>query len=137
MHSLARIGLIRLHNADAMIGELKVGARQFDLGHVACDAIVLRHWTGFGVDLSAAVAGLALCVIVSRLCAGFSVRVVAGQATDARVVGIVASAAPKPVRLEASVVDAVIFLHHDLDPGAVAAAAEVGRLFGTEIVEFG
>ena len=46
--------------------------------------------TGFGFGFSAAMAGLALGVIVSRLGAGLGVRVVAGQATDARVVGVVA-----------------------------------------------
>ena len=54
MHSLAGIGLIRLHNANAMIGELVVGARQFDLRHMARDAVVFRHRTGFGFDLPAA-----------------------------------------------------------------------------------
>src|SRR5580658_7401806 len=92
--SLAGIGLIRLHNTNAMIGELVVGARQFDLGHMARDAVVFRHLTGFGLDLPAAMAGLALCVIVSRLYAEFLVRIVAGNATDARVVGIVAFTAP-------------------------------------------
>ena len=94
MHPLAGIGLIRLHNANAMIGELVVGARQFDLGHMAGDAVVFRHRTGFGFDLSAAMAGLALCVIVGRLYAELLVRVVAGHATDARVVGIVAFTSP-------------------------------------------
>ena len=93
--------------------------------------------TGFGFDFSAAMAGLAPGVIVRGLGAGFGVGVVAGEATDARVVGVVADAAPKPVRLEANVVDAVVFLHHDLNPGAVTAAAEVGGLLGAENVEFG
>ena len=87
---LGQKGLIRLHNADPMIGELVVGARQFDLRHVARDTVVSRHPTGFGSDLSTAMAGLALCIIVSRLCAEFCMRVVAGQTTDARVVGVVA-----------------------------------------------
>ena len=135
MHSLAGIGLIRLHNANAMIGELVVGARQFDLGHMARDAVVFRHRTGFGFDLPAAMAGLALCVIVSRLYAEFLVRVVAGHATDARVVGIVAFTAPKAVRLEANVVDTAVFLHQDFCPGAVTAAAEVGYVFSSEIAQ--
>jgi len=58
MHSLAGIGLIRLHNANAMIDELVVGARQFDLGHMARDAVVFQDRTGFGFDLPAAMAGL-------------------------------------------------------------------------------
>jgi hypothetical protein len=77
-----------------MIDELVVGARQFDLGHMARDAVVFRDRTGFGFDLPAAVAGLALCVIVSCLYAEFLVRVVAGHAADARVVGIVALTSP-------------------------------------------
>src|ERR1700722_18337248 len=94
IHSLARIGLIRLHDANAMIDELVVGARQFDPGHMARDAVAFRDRTGFGFDLSAAMAGLALCIIVSCLHAEFFVRVVAGHATDACVVGIVALTSP-------------------------------------------
>ena len=77
-----------------MIDELVVGARQFDSGHMARDAVVFRDRTGFGFDLPAAVAGLALCIIVSCLHAEFFVRVVASHATDARVVGVVALTAP-------------------------------------------
>ena len=120
-----------------MIREFVVGARQFDLGHMARDAVVFRHRTGFGFNLSAPMTGLALCVIVSRLYAGFCVRVVAGQATNARVIGVVAFTAPKPIRLEANVVDAVVFLHQYFYPGAMAAAAEVGRLFRAEIAQAG
>ena len=40
MHLLTGIGLIGLHNADAVIAELVMGSRQFDLRHMAGDAIV-------------------------------------------------------------------------------------------------
>src|ERR1035441_10184430 len=97
-----------------MIGELVMSAGQFGLGHVARHAVVFRHAAGFGFGfgLSAAMAGLALCVIIARLSADFRVWVVAGQATDARVVGVVAQASPKPVRLEANVIDTVILPDH-------------------------
>ena len=73
-----------------------------------------RHPAGFGSRLSAPVAGLTLGVVVGQLCVECYMRVVAGQATDARIVGIVASAAPKPVWLKANVTDVVVFVNHDI-----------------------
>ena len=113
MHLSAGIALVGLDDADAVISEFEVGSGQFNFGHVAGDAVVFCDVTGFGFDFSAAMAGLALCVIVARLSAHLRVRVVAGHATDARIVGIVAQAAPKPVRLEANVIDAVVLTNHD------------------------
>ena len=114
-----------------------MGSRQFDPRHMAGDAFVFRYRTSLGSGLPSAVTRLALRVIVYGLCTGFGVGVMAGQATDSRIVGVVALAAPKPIRLEANVVDTVVFLYRDFCPGAVAAAAEVGCLFSAEIVQIG
>lgn len=75
---------------------------------------MFRHTAGLGTGLSSFMAGLTLGIVVSRLGARFCVRVVAGQAADARVVWVVASAAPEPVRLEANVIDTVVLSSHDV-----------------------
>ena len=60
------------------------------------------------------------------------VRVVAGQATDARVVRVIAFASGQPVRLEADISNTEVSLEGDFRPGAVTLAAEVGSLFRGE-----
>ena len=69
-----------------------VGTGQFDLRHVTADAAGVRDSAGLGHGLATAVAGEAFGVVIDRLAADFAVRIVAGQATDARIVGIVALA---------------------------------------------
>ena len=45
-----RVRLARFDDADLVIGELVVRTRQIDLGHVAGDAIVLRHAADLGAQ---------------------------------------------------------------------------------------
>jgi hypothetical protein len=49
---LARIGLVRTNDADAMIGEFVVRAGEFDLRHVAGDALGVSYGTGFGAGFA-------------------------------------------------------------------------------------
>src|ERR1019366_7100524 len=76
---LVRVRLSRFDNADLVIGELVVRARQVDLGHVARRAIVLRHAADFGVQGSR-MAGRALRIVTRQIGVDLPMRIVAGSA---------------------------------------------------------
>ena len=57
------------------------------------------------------------------------VRIVAGQATDSLVIGVIALAARQPVRLEAEVGDVQPAEQYNLLPRTVALPAKIGDLF--------
>src|SRR5215467_12574940 len=97
-----------------MVGELEVRAGQVGFGHVAGGAIVLRDAAGFGFCFSAPMAGLALRVVVGRLRADLFMRIVASDATDALVVGVVAKAAPEAVGLKADVGEVIVSAINDI-----------------------
>src|SRR5437879_10929537 len=69
-----------------------MGTGQFDFGHVACGAAILRYLAHSRPPLAAAVAGLALGVVIDGFAVHLVVRVMAGKATDARVIRLVAFA---------------------------------------------
>src|SRR5690242_13854344 len=103
-----------------MIGEEIVGARYFIAGHVAGNATGRCPGTRFRAPVARASGGCstirvprcaagvtreALRVVSRRLVLHFAMWIVAGDAPDARVRGIVAAAVGQPVRLEAHIVD--------------------------------
>jgi len=133
----AWIGLVRFCNPDAVVGELEVCAGQFGFGHVAGGAIVFRDAAGFGFCFSARMTGLALRVVVGWLRTDFFMRIVTGYAADARVVGVVAKAAPEAIRLKADVGEVVVAAIDDIGPGVMTAAAEVPCLLCGEVVQAG
>jgi hypothetical protein len=125
-----------------MVREFVVSARQLDFRHVARDALVLGNRAGLRAylsnrgfrngsvcGLSAGVTGQAFAIEVYGFWIEVMVRVVAGEAADARIVRIVTLAARQTVRLKADVKDTRVPLLHDLCPGAVTLTTEIGSLF--------
>src|SRR5271157_3702349 len=116
-----------------MVGKFVVRPGQLDFWHVAGHAFVLGHLAGLRARFPAAVAGQTLWVVIERLAAQFVVRVMAREATDPRVIRVVALAARQPVRLEANVPYPQVTLKHNLFPRAVTLPAEVGDLLRGEV----
>jgi hypothetical protein len=125
-----------------MVGEFVVGARQLDLRHVARDALVLGNRAGLRAylsnrgfrngrvcGLSAGVASQAFAIEVHGFWIEVMVRVVAGEAADARIIRVVTLAARQTLRLKADVKDTRVPLLHDLRPGAVTLTTEIRSLF--------
>ena len=140
---LLRIRLTRLDNTDAVIAEEVVGARKFDLGHVTGDAIFLcdRAYRGsaLGGDCEFRLGGMtcmAFRVVECRILFHVAMRIVARDATDARIHAVEALAVGEAVGLEADVVDVVRPLNGDLRPGAVALAAKIRYLLGGELSQW-
>lgn len=123
---LTWVGLIWSYYANEVIRKLIVNARNFNLRHVAGDAISRRDGTRGSARRGCAerMAGEALGVI-SR-CTGYDrmVRIVAGDATDAGVRRAIAAAARQPITLEPDVLRAANLQHLFLRRCAMADAAE-------------
>ena len=130
--SLAWVGFISFHNADAMVRELVVAARQFNLRHVTGDALASRYRARFRSGLSALMACLTLSVVIDGPGVHFLVRIMAGHAANALIIRVIAFTAGQSIGLEANVRDTRVSLHCNVRPGPVALAAEVGCLLGRE-----
>jgi len=125
-----------------MIRKFVVRAWQLKLRHVAGHTLFFGHRTRFCARLQAGrfrVAGISACVTgeafvveVHRLRVEVVVRVVAGEATHARIVRVVAFATREAIRLKADVGNTRVRLSRYLCPGAMTLAAEIGRLIGGE-----
>jgi hypothetical protein len=130
---IAREGFIGLHNPDAMIGKFVMRPRQVDPGHMAGHAFVFSDRTGLGAGFSTPVTGQAFGIKIHFLrVVEVVVRVVAGQAADARVVRVIAFAPGQPVGLEADVGNTGVRLRRYLRPRTVTLTAEIGGLFRRE-----
>src|SRR5258708_27670354 len=127
---LVRIGIAGSGDADLVVGELGVAAGEFDLGHVAGGAVVLRHganlsYGGSGSGLCRSVAGEAFGVVVSLIVIDRLMGVVASEAADALVVADEALAVAETVRLEADERWATRVITDNCVPSAVTLPAEV------------
>jgi len=101
---LVRIRLVRLHNANLVVGEDEVAAGKGNFGHVTTGAVALGHRTYFCVGLKRSrVAGKALVVIVGNIVHYLAVRIVAGDAADARIGTVIALAVGEAVGLKANI----------------------------------
>jgi len=122
-----------------MVEEGGVDGGDFDLGHVAGDAVGFGlgadFWRGVGVRVGCGcggrVARQAFCVVGRGVLIELFVRIVAGDAGEARVACGVAPALAvfEAVGLEADVhhVGEFLFAEDDVGPGAVTCAAEIHR----------
>ena len=73
-------------------------------------------------------AGLALRIIIGRVAVQLVVGVVAGEATDTRVIRVVTLATGQPVRLETDIGDVKLASRGDIFPRAVTLPAKTGYL---------
>src|SRR5580692_7180498 len=135
---LARVGFVGFYYPDAMIGKFVVRSRQIELRHMAGHAVGFGHWASLRARfwmsrfsrnrLSAGVAGQTFGVKIHWMRAEVVVWVVARQAADTCVVGVVAFAACQAIRLEADVGNTRVSLKSDFRPGAMTLTAEIRRL---------
>lgn len=88
-------------------------------------AIRFSYPAQLGARLSSAMVSLTFVVVSRRVRHQFLVRVVAGQATDARIIRVVALAPGQTIGLKTDVPDAQIRLHDDFRPSAMTPPAEL------------
>ena len=95
--------MIRFHDSNAMVGELMVGSGKVEFRHVTGSTAVSGNLAGSGPGLGAAMAGPALGIVIARMAVHLVVRVMAGQATNARIIGVVAGASHEAIGLETNI----------------------------------
>ena len=105
-------------DANPVIRELRVHAGQFDFWHVAGRAFVCAHrtrgrsaWFGFRIFRLGEMTCKTLRVVISRVFLQLLVRIVAGQASDSRIVGVMPAAIEHTIRLETNIVDGRLTRH--------------------------
>jgi len=112
-----------------MIRKLVVRAGQLEFWHMASHAFFCGHLASPRAWFPAAMTGLAFRVVIGWFAAHFVVRIMAGEAANSRIIGVVAPAPSQPVRLEANVRNAQVTLQRNFFPRPVALSAEVRHLF--------
>lgn len=90
-----------------MVGELVMGAGQFDFWHVAVGAIFRCHFAEFCARLTAGVTGLAFRIVVTGDTIDIFVRIVASGTGDTLVIHVKTLAVSKTIRLEPHVANTV------------------------------
>src|SRR5215471_3244132 len=108
--ALVRIGISGAGDANLVVGEAGVRARQLDFRHVAAGAVLFGHRTGARLRFGG-VAGAALGVVSGGGGLQRSVGIVAGGAADAGVGHVVAAAVGEAIGLEADVERAARAIH--------------------------
>ena len=122
-----------------MVGEPKVTSRELNFWHVTGDASFPCHGARAGKMASdfwnnglwrrlLRVASQAFRIIVSRIGVPARMRIVAGQATDPRVLRVIATAVSEPIGLKAYGFDSTHLHEPDLKRTAMARAAKVPQV---------
>lgn len=119
-----------LYNSNRVVSEFMVAARQFKLRHVAVGTVFFRNLAERSPRFSAAVTSQTLAVVKSSLSLKFFVRIVASEATDARVTQIVAFAERQPVWLKANCLDLGLLARKRILQRSMALSAEIGNFVG-------
>src|SRR5437667_5900882 len=138
----AGIRLAWRDHADLVIAEEIVRPRDLVLGHVTGYA-VLRCFrarlrppgTGAARALSRGVAREASSIVKRRRLFNLLMRIVTCGAANPHIRRVVALAVGQPVRLEADVVDVMWAVGRNLRPRAVALAAEIRHLLGSQLAQ--
>ncbi len=111
-----------------MIRKLVVRTGQLEFWHVAGHAFFCGHRASFRAWFPAAMTGLAFRIVIDWFAAHFVVRIVAREAANSRIIGVVAPAPSQPVRLEANVRNIQVTLQRNFFPRPVTLSAEVRHL---------
>jgi len=127
---LVWIGHVRLHNPDVMIGESKMRSGELQFRHMACHTLVRRSRTRSSLLTTRLVspprmAGKALRVVRDRGRLQVAMRIMAGNAGDPLVAGIVASAVFQTVRLEPHVPNVADSGVQHIARGAMTGATQI------------
>src|SRR5262245_20313569 len=108
----------RLHYAYPMISESRVGLRNLGLRHVAGHALLLAHRAGGFlptirncVSAAGPMTRETLGVVGSRVVLQLGVRIVTGDATQPRIVLVMASTVKNPIGLKSNIVDSALSRH--------------------------
>src|SRR3954471_20709443 len=125
---LFRIRRIRPHNADLVIGERMMRSGNFNLWHMARDAVACCRFASASRQLIAVMTGKAFSVVAGIYSVDFLVRVVTGRAADTFVIRVVALAVSQAIRLKSHTQDTEAARGCHLFPRAMALPAKVRRL---------